>query len=249
MWVYHKGRLDTTHFQLPQERILKLEVNDVAWPSLAYSPGGERALVLGMLFLSGFLESREEVLQFNFDGETARVELRWKRAFGNGVRPSGCGGGLIYARRRLVPLPKAVFDPDLPIRTQQVLRQKAKAYHATGGIHAAGLFDLQGRLLAVAEDIGRHNAVDRVAGEALLSGFDSPFYLAATGRASSEMVVKAVAMGAVGLSTRTGATDRALTLARQYRLALMTYTRPTGYRLYCGAERLGQVLEVVGVSE
>jgi FdhD protein len=112
------------------------------------------------------------------------------------------------------------------------LRAEARAYPRSRGIHGAALFDLEGRLLYLNEDIGRHNAVDRLAGYMLLEGVRPPVLVASTGRASREMVAKAIGMGAVLLASRTGATAQAVALARAYGLALAAYVRPTGYRLY-----------------
>jgi FdhD protein len=103
---------------------------------------------------------------------------------------------------------------------------------STRGIHGAALFDLEGRLLYLNEDIGRHNAVDRLAGYMLAEGVAPPVLVATTGRVSLEMAAKVVGMGAVLLASRTGATAPAVALANDYGLALATYVRPTGYRLY-----------------
>ncbi|RTG97503.1 formate dehydrogenase accessory sulfurtransferase FdhD [Thermus scotoductus] len=102
----------------------------------------------------------------------------------------------------------------------------------TRGIHGAALFDLSGQLLYLNEDIGRHNAVDRLAGYMLLEGVRPPVLLAVTGRVSQEMAAKAIGTGAVLLASRTGATAPAVSLAQRYGLALAAYVRPTGYRLY-----------------
>jgi len=129
-------------------------------------------------------------------------------------------------------LPKVPLDPELPLELMAQLRQHAVRYARTRGIHGAALFDLSGRLLYVNEDIGRHNAVDRLAGYMLLEGVRPPVLLAVTGRVSQEMAGKAIGMGAVLLASRTGATLPAVNLARHYGLALAAYVRPTGYRLY-----------------
>ncbi|WP_248644121.1 formate dehydrogenase accessory sulfurtransferase FdhD [Thermus scotoductus] len=105
-------------------------------------------------------------------------------------------------------MPKIPLDPELPLELMAQLHQHAVRYAWTRGIHGAALFDLSGQLLYLNEDIGRHNAVDRLAGYMLLEGVRPPVLLAVT------------------------ATAPAVSLAQRYGLALAAYVRPTGYRLY-----------------
>ncbi|MGC8904073.1 formate dehydrogenase accessory sulfurtransferase FdhD [Thermus sp.] len=231
MWRFERGSFTPEDFPLPEEGSLLLVVNGRPWTALAYTPGEEVYLAVGHLFLSGVLWSLEGVRLRVGEGMVL-VDLPYEPEKALGVRDSGCTPGLRHGEPRLAPLPPVPLDPALPLRLLATLRAEARAYPRSRGIHGAGLFDLEGRLLYLNEDIGRHNAVDRLAGYMLLEGVRPPVLLASTGRASREMVAKAIGIGAVLLASRTGATAQAVELARAYGLALAAYVRPTGYRLY-----------------
>ncbi|TBH21034.1 formate dehydrogenase accessory sulfurtransferase FdhD [Thermus thermamylovorans] len=242
MYEYRRGEFLPGSFELPQEGQLEIHLNGAPYLSLACSPGGEVALGLGHLWLSGVFGALEEV-RYRLDLEARRlhVDLPYPPPPLRPHRYAGCAAGIgHYGSRPLQPLPPGeALDPELPLRMVAQLQEAASGYRRTRGIHGAALFDLQGRLLHVAEDIGRHNAVDRLAGWLLLEGrMGEPCLIAITGRVSEEMAAKAVALKAPLLASRTGAMDRAVALARHYRLTLACYVRQTGYRLYAAPERL-----------
>lgn len=119
----------------------------------------------------------------------------------------------------------ALPGPDVVRRLPGLLREHQRLFDRTGGLHAAGLFDAEGHLLVVREDVGRHNAVDKVTGARLLAG-DSPqaACLAVSGRAGFELVQKAVSAG-VGSFVAVGApTSLAVDLARRAELPLYGFT-------------------------
>ncbi len=231
MWRYQGGAFFPEAFPLPEEASLLLVLNGTPWTSLSYTPGEEAYLVLGHLFLSGVLEGLEGVRLQVGEG-VVLVELPSLPEKGLGARDAGCAAGLRYGEPRLALLPRVPLDPRLPLQLMAELRARSRRYPETRGIHGAALFDLEGRLLYLNEDIGRHNAVDRLAGFMLLEGIRPPVLLASTGRVSREMAAKAIGLGAVLLATRTGATAPAVKLAQDYGLALATYVRPGSYRLY-----------------
>lgn len=231
MWRFEGGRFRREAFSLPEEGRLLLVVNGRPWASFSYTPGDEAYLVLGHLFLSGVLADLKGVRWHQEEGVVA-VDLPTEPQRGVGVRDSGCAAGLRFGEPRLSPLPRVLLDPGLPMGLMAQLRENALRYRETRGIHGAALFDPAGRLLYLNEDIGRHNAVDRLAGYLLLEKVQPPVLVAVTGRVSQEMAAKAIGMGAVLLASRTGATRPAVELAQRYGLALATYVRPTGYRLY-----------------
>ena len=111
---------------------------------------------------------------------------------------------------------------------------QAVNYRASRGIHGAALADGD-RLLVVAEDVGRHNTVDRVKGEALLKGIPTTDrILLSTGRISSEMLLKAVRMGVPVVASRTSPTEMAVGLAEQLGVTVVGYLRSESLNLYCG---------------
>lgn len=142
-----------------------------------------------------------------------------------------CGRDSIESALRPAPAPGAPAhpapDPDVVRGLPQALRAGQRLFDRTGGVHAAGLADAAGRLLVVREDVGRHNAVDKVCGARLLAGEEpGAAYLVVSGRAGFELVQKAVAVGVGSLVAVGAPTSLAVDLARSAGLALFGFTGP-----------------------
>jgi FdhD protein len=125
-------------------------------------------------------------------------------------------------------------------RLPDALRAEQSVFAETGGLHAAGLFESDGRCLVIREDVGRHNAVDKVLGEAFLTG-RLPLLehaLVVSGRASFEILQKALA-GGVPMVIAVGApSSLAVDLAQRFGMTLAGFTRGGGFNLYAGAKRV-----------
>jgi FdhD protein len=118
------------------------------------------------------------------------------------------------------------------------LYREAVGYRASRGIHGAALADSE-RLLFMAEDVGRHNAVDKVVGQALLAGVSTgDRILLNTGRISSEMLLKGARMGVPLVVSRTSPTEMAVALAEQLGITVVGYLRHDGFNVYAGGDAL-----------
>jgi len=166
----------------------------------------------------------------------------WQR---NLVASSACGicgaAALDALREDLAPLPPGpTFRPDAITAMAPALRAAQDTFELTGGLHAAGLFDARGRLLRVREDVGRHNAVDKLIGAALLAG-ELPLHdraLMVSGRASFELAHKAVAAGVPLLAAVSAPSSLAVHVAHTFGLTLVGFLRGDHFNVYAGAERI-----------
>jgi FdhD protein len=223
------------------------------------TPGQDEDLAAGFLYTEGILESPADVRDIRHCGpptapaNTIRVELargvnvdlgRLQRNFYTTSSCGVCGKSSLEAlatgARRLESsdawtLSTSVVD-QLPAR----LRAGQATFEATGGLHAAALFTLQGELVALREDVGRHNAVDKLIGSRFRDGAlpADPSILFLSGRASFELLQKAV-MGRVPVVCAVGApSSLAIEAAREFGVTLLGFVRDGRFNVYTGSERL-----------
>ncbi|MGH9363048.1 MAG: formate dehydrogenase accessory sulfurtransferase FdhD, partial [Thermoanaerobaculia bacterium] len=157
-----------------------------------------------------------------------------------------CGKRTIEEVLATVPAPGAEpagprrLDPEVILSLPSKLRASQRIFERTGALHAAGLFDRQGRLLLVREDVGRHSAVDKAVGAALLAG-EVPLagrILLVSGRASFEIVQKALRAGIPAVAAVSGVTSLAVDLADSGGVTLIGFLREGSFRVYAHAERV-----------
>lgn len=132
------------------------------------------------------------------------------------------------------------FAPAAIVSAMQRLPEHQPTFARTGGLHAAALFDRTGKLLTAREDVGRHNAVDKVLGRAALDGRLplSEHFLAVSGRTSFEIVQKAVAAGVPALVAISAPSSLAIELAERFGVLLIGFARGAGFTAYAGRTRL-----------
>ena len=153
---------------------------------------------------------------------------------------AGCGRTDALAALDLPPLADGpCFQSELLLGLATKLREAQRLHRASGGLHAAGLFDREGRMVAVAEDVGRHNALDKVAGHCLLRRIALDDKLAlCSGRLSYEMAAKAVRLRLPLLMSVTAPTALAAEAAEAHNLTLVGYARGGHMTVYCHPERV-----------
>jgi FdhD protein len=241
------AEIDGNAVELPvcDEYPVQLELNGQAVVTLLCTPAALTELAVGWLYCEGLIETPEEVLALGAcdqlsrirvftEGERPLVQSEWRR-----VITSGCGSGHAIDPDELAALPPVTSDFTFPlVRLEELLREIALGgpiKRSVGGVHSAALIDESG-ILAHYEDVGRHNAVDKCIGRALLEGIDlGRTVLCATGRVSSEMAFKASRCGIPIIASLNSTTSLAVTLARHAQVTIVAkaigrkrvvYTRP-----------------------
>jgi FdhD protein len=242
---YQGGKLEPAVRPLVAEYPLQLTINGRTLATLIASPHQLNFLVLGFLKLQGIINSLDDVRCLGVCSEqgAARVEIRGEAP--QGLRPtltSGCGTGISFSLE-LPPEPRHPGAETYPVtavfQLMQHLAQQAELYSRHGGLHSAAVGNRAGRLLLYAEDLGRHNTLDRIAGEALFKGLNlRGSMLVSSGRISTEMVAKAARIGIGLIASRTSPTEVAVKLAHQAGITLIGYLRGERCEIYTHPTRL-----------
>jgi FdhD protein len=236
--------------EVVREQPLTLYVNGERFLTLLCSPVKLEALVLGYLWMEKVIAGPDDVSCLEVSPVDGRAEVTLREPVTlptERILTSGCGGGITFRiDHRLFPRLSSevrVSSATLAARMKDLFAA-AVHYRVSRGIHGAGLTDGE-RLLIVAEDVGRHNAVDKIKGEALLRGIPTEDrVLLSTGRISSEMLLKAARMGVPIVASRTSPTEMAVALAEQLGITVCGYVRPDGLNLYAGdGVRLPEAVE------
>jgi len=234
------GRFQEVKAEVVREQPLTVYVNGERFLTLLCSPFDLEPLVLGYLWMEKVIAGLDEVASLSVSEVDGRADVTLTRPVTlptERILTSGCGGGITFRiDPRLFPRVRSTLKvkPEaLAARLHDLLRD-ARHYHASRGIHGAALADAD-RVLLVAEDVGRHNAVDKLKGLALLRGLPTDDrILLSTGRVSSEMLLKAARMGVPLIASRTSPTEMAVALAEQLGITVAGYVRGDGLNLYAG---------------
>ncbi len=240
---YSDGKLERTLKLMPDEALVALRVNGQDWISLYCTPQNLRELTLGFLYLEGVINGLEDVATLRVCEDLKVVEVVLYRDVvlpARRVITSGCGQGITHLAGdvdfRLEGGPH--LAPDRILSLMRELYRLSTSYRQSGGIHSSGISDGE-RILWVAEDIGRHNTLDKIKGHCLLEGIETGGkVILTTGRISTEMLVKAARMGVPFLVSRTSPTAQAAELAERWGITLVGYARGTGLRVYSHPERV-----------
>lgn len=226
------------------------------------TPGNDFELAAGWLYAEGIVTKREEVARIAYcvdrhlDEEqlynVVNVHLRMDRPLDlHGLErhfftTSACGvcgkaGIDRLAQRAGPPLSEGpTLRPEVLATLPEVLRAAQGVFEATGGLHAAGLFDATGALVALREDVGRHNALDKLVGWSLLEGRVplSDHIVMVSGRSSFELVQKAVTAGAPVLAAVSAPSSLAVQVAETFGLTLVGFLRGPRFNVYSHPERI-----------
>jgi len=225
------------------------------------TPGDDRELALGFLLTEGIIQSADQVLSVKYTGpaaenglrNTIRVELqadvdvaldKLERHFYTTSSCGVCGKASLDALHvsGLESLGRHVtaFSRDVIVALPDRVRAQQPLFSATGGLHAAAVFTADGEIVIVKEDVGRHNATDKVIGTLLTSGLlpGNAFGLLVSGRASFELMQKALVAGIPFLAAVGAPSSLAVETARKFDMTLVGFLRNGTFNIYAGAERI-----------
>lgn len=241
---YRGGSFETVEISVVEEQPLTIFVNGRELATLLCTPVKLDCLVVGFLSFEGIIQSLDEVKSLEVFPEEAVADVRLTKPFTPPQRrvvTSGCSGGITFGMpmEGSTSFPEeATLRPEQPLDLMKQLYAEAYLYRESRGIHAAALSDGKS-LLLVAEDVGRHNALDKIHGEALLRGMTTAGHiLLSTGRISSEMLRKGAHMRTPFVISRTSPTSLAVAAAKRFGITVIGYCRGEGFNTYSHPERL-----------
>lgn len=229
---------------------LEIRLGETPLAVVMRTPGDDGDLVTGFLITEGILLAPDEIRDIDrIDASRVAVRLREgidvdaARFQRNMFMSSSCGvcGKASIEQVRLFARPAPAFTIAAGVLATLTdrLRSHQPTFDATGGLHAAGLFDLSGRLLAAREDVGRHNAVDKVIGSAARRAWPLPeSILVVSGRQSFEIVQKAAMAGIGGIVGVSAPSSLAVELAQDIGMLLVGFSRGGRFNVYAGGERV-----------
>jgi FdhD protein len=228
------------------ETPVSLTVNGDNWVTFMCTPTELEAMAVGFLYDEGVIDTFAEVVDVrvcehgdNIDvwlAKSVQQPKSWRRT-------SGCTGGVTAVD--LLARPEISFASNAPLfqpqdvgRLVDLLFESQTLYRETGGVHTSALSDGRQILLA-AEDIGRHNTLDKIAGLCLMRDvWPRTRVLITTGRISSEMLQKAARLGAPILISRTSPSSLSIQMAQRYGITLIGYARRQQFNVYTNAQRV-----------
>jgi FdhD protein len=247
--VDERGRHST--ISIPAERPLTVYVDKRELVTLMTLGGAPEALVLGYLRNQRLVRSIDEVESVQVDWAVDAVAVVTRNGIANveertskKVVTTGCGqgsvfGGLMDEVDQIALPPGARLAQATVYRIVETIRTQQSIYKKAGSVHGCALFDASGALLYFVEDVGRHNAVDAIAGMMWLDGVDGGdkvFYT--TGRLTSEMVIKGAQMGIPFLLSRSGTTQMGHMVAGKVGMSLLARCTGTHFLVLAGHERV-----------
>lgn len=242
---YFDGKWEDQMIYVPQELPLAIYINGRELVTILCSPSKLNFLVVGYLLAEGVIENIEDINILRVCEESSIADIRLKnndyKLPDKRILTSGCGGGMSlnsghYQERLVSKL--SVAPEKLFILVKQMIKS-GKAYRLSGGSHTSALCDTN-HIIALGEDIGRHNTLDKIIGECLMRNISTKDKILITsGRIASEMLRKAVKMEIPMVVSLTSPTQQAIILAKELGVTLVGYVRGSHMTVYANEKRLG----------
>jgi len=247
--VKQDERPESVKDEVVVEDQVELYINDACYAIFSCSPSETKELVVGHLFTEGVISKIEEIESLEICEGKVRVGLTGNAATRVPEKPqmilSSCCSRGLKVPPRLWMKPKIKCDRDFVVKPQTILKSSAElnsqssVFKRTGGTHASAIFDGEGKMLGISEDIGRHNAIDKVIGKAVLNGVEIlKAMLVSTGRLTSEMVVKAASARVPIVVSMAAPTDKGIQIAEMTSLTLVGFARVRRFNVYTNPKRI-----------
>jgi len=235
-----------------EEVPLQLFVNTTFWATILCSPTNLKELAIGHLISEGIVKSIDEIddLTLNEQEGTCVVKLKPNIKVVDRIQISrlharvilsACGSGSPYQYKGKIPKVKSLLKVGAQVIFESVnqLNFKAEGFRQTGGLHVAAIYMGDGRLVSLAEDVGRHNAVDKVIGMAALEKVDfKGCFVALSGRISGDVAYKAAKVGLPIVASLSAALSSGITTAQESNLTLAGFVRGKRLNVYTNPERI-----------
>ena len=244
---YKAGQWEESRKKIVGEQAISLTVNNETWLTFMCTPSDLEALAVGFLFNEEIIDTIDEVASVRVCPEETNIDVWLNRSVKkpeNWTRTTGCSGGetaLQPNTRRM----GSVVPPDgawLPAEGVggliELLSEVQDLYRESGGVHTSALSDGD-KIIIAAEDIGRHNTLDKIAGRYLMERINpARKIILTTGRISSEMIQKAGRMGAGMVISRTSPSSLSVQMADELGITLIGYARRERFTVYTHPERI-----------
>jgi FdhD protein len=232
------------------ETPLTIFLNDHEFITLLCSPDNLDCLAVGFLRSEGLIERAADIEKIDVDVEKGFVYLKTaakddliNKLYGKRMITSGCGKGSLFFNA-LDSLQSKRIESPLQVKAEEILKlvgavqDKALLFKSTGGVHSAALAE-RDQILFYSEDIGRHNAVDKIVGECILKDISlEDKILLTSGRISSEIVIKGAKLGLPLIVSRSAPTSLAVELARETGITLVGFARGKRLNIYSHSVRI-----------
>lgn len=234
-------RISESKDKVVAETPLAIFVNGRHFVTTMLSPEMEKEFVIGHLFVETVIKNIEEIESLQIEENIANVLTSNPQSVLVAKKPivSGCGGGTSFLEESKLPR----VSSDLTINTDDIFNAvktilNSDLHKLTGGVHVVGLFSKTGRI-CIAEDIGRHNALDKVIGYGLTRNIEfSETFVVCTGRISSEMALKCSVANIPVIASRGATTSLAIEIAANTGLCVIGFVRDGRMNVYANKERI-----------
>jgi FdhD protein len=240
--------------RLVVEEPMEIRLDGTSLAVVMRTPGDDSDLALGFAITEGIVTDPGDIVEVVDIGEgrwdlvtASGVDVdpaQFQRNFYSTSSCGVCGKASIDAIRVAGARPPdgPVVSSDVILTLPGLLHDSQTAFHATGGLHAAAAFDVGGEILAVREDVGRHNAVDKVVGHLARRGWPlSSLGLIVSGRVSFEITQKAAVAGISMICGVSAASSLAVDLAEEFGMTVVGFLRDGGFTVYTGPERIAGI--------